>query len=113
MIYKWIKIDIEQDIDISEAGIFTIATPRAGCWLSVAKMMLTSYISNLEGHVSEIQLLFGDDEKTGLMNLEGMPLNIDIGEYHEVLSGEVDEALKIKTTCSSVQGYALLSETEG
>ncbi len=113
MIYRWIKIEIEQDIDISEAATFTIATPRTGCWLSVAKMMLTCYISNFGGHVSEIQLLFGDDPKTGMMNMKGIPLNIDIGEYHEVLSGEVDEPLKIKTTCSSVQGYALLSENEG
>ena len=111
MIYKWVKIDITQEDNITEAGTFTIATPMAGCWISVVKMFLSPLFSNFENHEADVQILFDTDEKTGNMNLD-LPLNIDLSQYHEVLSGEVNEALKIKTTCSSLQGYVLISETE-
>lgn len=63
MIYRWIKIDITQDEDITEAGTFTVAAPNTGCLISVVKMMLTSYFSNLEDNPSEVQILFGNTEK--------------------------------------------------
>lgn len=75
-------------------------------------MNLTPLSSTLEDHQSEVQILFGAEEKTGTMDLDGH-FDIDLSQYHEVLSGELDEPLKIKTTCSKEQGYALLSEAEG
>jgi hypothetical protein len=84
MIYKWIKIDITQDDDITEAATFTIATPRTGCWLSVVKMFLSPLFSNYENHEAEVQVLFGTEEMTGNMNLD-RPLDIDLAQYHEVL----------------------------
>ena len=38
MIYRWIKIDIE---NIRELGTFAIATPQPGNLLSVVKLFLT------------------------------------------------------------------------
>ena len=75
-------------------------------------MRLTPRSSTLEDDQSEVQILFGAEEKTGTMDLDGH-FDIDLSQYHEILSGEVHEPLKIITTCSNVQGYALLSETEG
>jgi hypothetical protein len=113
MIYEWVKIDITQSLPVTEAGTFTISTPKVGCWHSVVKMKVTIIPSDFEEHCNEFQILFGEEEKTGTMTLDfEHPFEIDLSQYHEALSGEVDEPLKIKTTCSSVQGFALISESK-
>ena len=40
-------------------------------------------------------------------------LKLDLDQFHEVLSGEVDEPFKIVTGARSIQVYALVSESEG
>ena len=113
LIYKWVKIDITQNLPVTEADTFTITTPSAGCWHSLIRMKVTILPSDYEEHCNEFQILFGEEEKTGTMTLDfEHPFEIDLSDYREALSGDVDEPLMIKTTCSSVQGFALISESK-
>ncbi len=110
MIYRWVKVDITLPAVAEGPGTFTIATPKEGNYLGIVKLFLI--LEGVHSYSQEIQLFFGDRSVTG--NLEHITeLKLDLDDYHEVLSGEVDEPFKIVTGFRSVQGYALLSESEG
>lgn len=109
MIYKWISINFTQSEVIEEPGTFTIATPEPGKWLSVVKLFLC--IEGSHSFSQEFQLFFGEREMTGILDVHELKLDLD--QFHEVLSGKVDEPFKIVTGSRSVQGFALISENEG
>ncbi len=110
MIYRWVKVDITQYGEITELGTFTIATPKNGNYLGIVKLFLI--IDEVHSYSPEMQLFFGDQAVMG--NLTHIAeVKLDLDDYHEVLSGEVDEPFKITTGYRSVQGFALLSESEG
>lgn len=90
MIYRWVKIDITQRSDITEPGTFTIASPRLGSWLGVVKLFMT--IEGANSYSRDLQLFFGDEAVTGILDVSELRLDLDL--YHEVLSEKLMRLLR-------------------